>query len=152
MSAQLLIVYHSQSGACARLARSAASGAQQELAVETRLLRAWDADVSDLLACDGLLLVAAENSATLAGTMKDFLDRTFYPSQGAVAAKPVALLVSAGNDGRGAVAQVERIARGYPLKWMAEPQVLRGEVTAEQIRVAEEAGQALATGLAMGIF
>ena len=56
-------------------------GALREDGVVVRLQRAWDAGVEDLLDCDALLLGAAENSGSLAGSMKDFLDRTYYPAQ-----------------------------------------------------------------------
>jgi hypothetical protein len=65
---------------------------------------------------------------------------------------PYALLVSAGNDGRGAVRQAQRILSGYPFPAAAEPLILRGEVTAAHLQASEELGQAFAAGLAMGIF
>ena len=76
---RLVIVYHSQSGASARLAAAAMAGAQSVSEVSAVLYRAWDAGAQEVLAADGLMLVAAENAGALSGTMKDFLDRTFYP-------------------------------------------------------------------------
>ncbi len=76
----LLIVYHSQSGTSAQLARAAWRGAQVEAEIDVSVMRAWDAGTLDLARADGLLLVMAENSGALCGTMKDFLDRTFYPA------------------------------------------------------------------------
>ena len=148
----LLIVYHSQSGASARLAHAAWRGARLEEGVRVRLVRAWDAGVEDLAACGALLLVAAENSGHVSGGMKDFLDRVFYPAIDRNLVLPYALLVSAGNDGRGAVRQVERIASGIPLRRAAESLILRGEVCAEHLRQSRELGQALAAGLEMGIY
>ncbi len=148
----LLLVYHSQSGACARLARAAWRGALAEVETETRVRRAWDAGVEDLAAAAGLLLVTAENSGALSGGTKDFLDRTFYPAIDRGLVLPYALLVSAGNDGRGAVRQAQRILSGYPFAPAAEPLILRGEVTPDHERAASELGQAFAAGLAMGIF
>jgi len=149
---ELLIVYHSQSGTCARLANNAYQGACEEDEVSTRILRAWDADTASVLGSRGLLLVAAENSGTLAGAMKDFLDRTFYPVNDAAHVVPYALLVSAGNDGRGAVNQAARILSGYPLVPATEPVILRGEFCKQHAATAREFGQAFAAGLAMGIF
>jgi hypothetical protein len=148
----LLIAYHSQSGASARLARAAWRGACGEPGVEVTVRRVWDAGVEDLQRAQGLLLVAAENSGSLSGGMKDFLDRTFYPAIARGLVLPYALLVSAGNDGRGAVAQLQRIMSGYPFPAAAEPVILRGEVTAQHLRESEELGAAIAAGLAMGIF
>lgn len=148
----LLIAYHSQSGASAQLARAAWRGALAETGVEVVVRRAWDAGVEDLRRAQGVLLVAAENSAALSGGMKDFLDRTFYPAIAHELVLPYALLVSAGNDGRGAVRQLQRIMSGYPFPPAAEPVILRGEVTEAHLRAAGELGAAFATGLAMGIF
>ncbi len=148
----LLIVYHSQSGSCARLARAAAAGAGSEATVTVVVKRACDAGVEDLAAASALLLVAAENSAALSGGAKDFLDRVFYPAIDRDLVLPYALLVSAGNDGRGAVRQTERILRGIPFTAATEATILRGEVGAQQLAGARELGQALAAGLEMGIF
>ncbi len=148
----LLIVYHTQSGSCARLARAAAAGARCEEGVAVRVRRACDAGVQDLAAADGLLLVAAENSGTLSGGSKEFLDRVFYPAIERGLVLPYALLVSAGNDGRGAVGQAERILRGIPLVEATEASIFRGETRAEHLDAASETGQALAAGLVMGLF
>lgn len=148
----LLIVYHSQSGASAQLARAAWRGARMEEGIDIRVRRVWDAGVADLQRADGLLLVAAENSGALSGGMKDFLDRTFYPAIARGLVMPYAYLASAGNDGRGAVKQLQRIMSGYPFPAAAEPVILRGEVSAAHLRASEELGAAMAAGLAMGIF
>lgn len=152
MSKKLLIVYHSQSGATARLAAAVRHGAMREEGIEVDYLRAWDAGAEELLGCDGLLLGFAENSGALAGAMKDFLDRVYYPLQDCEMIKPCSLFVSAGNDGRGAVTQAQRILRGMPVKEVAEPIICRGPPTAEALTQCEELGQTLAAGLSMGIF
>lgn len=148
----LLLVYHTQSGSCARLARAALRGAGSEEGVEVCVKRAWDADTSDLSQADGLLLVMAENSGSLCGAVKDFLDRTFYPAIDRDLVMPYTLLISAGNDGRGARQQAQRILSGYPLTSAVEPVILRGDVTSQHLRASEELGEAFATGLSMGIF
>ncbi|CAA0118391.1 NAD(P)H dehydrogenase (quinone) [Halioglobus japonicus] len=148
----LLIVYHSQSGTCANLARAAWRGAKLESEVETTVQRAWDADTRQLSQADGVLLVMAENSGALSGTMKDFLDRTFYPAIARGVVVPYALLISAGNDGRGAQRQAQRILSGYPFPAASEPLIVRGAWSEEHQRASEELGQAFAAGLSMGIF
>jgi multimeric flavodoxin WrbA len=152
MMKKLLIVYHSQSGASWQLATAARRGAQLEQGIEVLWRRAWDAGMDDLLTCDGLLLVAAENSASVAGAMKDFLDRTFYPALPQQLNRAYGLVIAAGNDGRGASAQVQRILSGYPMKLVAEPLICRGEITPQHQRDCQELGQALAAGLSLGIY
>ncbi len=148
----LLIVYHSQSGTCARLARAAWHGALAETETQVIVRRAWDAGTLDLQQADGVLLVMAENSGALCGTMKDFLDRTFYPAIQRGLVLPYALLISAGNDGRGAQRQAERILSGYPFPPASEPLILRGEFCAAHEHASTELGQAFAAGVSMGIF
>ena len=148
----LLIVYHSQSGSSAELARAAWSGANCEPGIEARALRAWDAGIGDIQSASGLMLVAAENSATVNGGMKDFLDRTFYPAIAHELVMPYMLLLSAGNDGRGAARQVQRIMSGFPFPAAAEPLILRGEVGDDHRLAARDMGMAFAAGLVMGIF
>lgn len=47
---------------------------------------------------------------------------------------------------------MERIARGYPLRQVAEPVVAVGALTDAHLRACEELGEAMAAGLAFGIF
>ncbi len=148
----LLIVYHSQSGSSAQLARAAWRGAQLEVDIKVSVMRAWDAGTLDLARAHGLLLVMAENSGALSGSMKDFLDRTFYPAIARGLVLPYALLISAGNDGRGAQRQAERILSGYPLPPAAEPVILRGAFCQQHQNACSELGHAFAAGLSMGIF
>ncbi|MEH6634802.1 MAG: NAD(P)H-dependent oxidoreductase [Halioglobus sp.] len=148
----LLIVYHSQSGACAQLARAVWRGAGLESDVVVQVCRAWDAGTDQLAQADGVLLVTAENSGALSGAMKDFLDRTFYPSIERGLVLPYTLVVSAGNDGRGAVRQAQRILSGYPFPPATEPLIVRGDITVDHLHASKELGQAFSAGLAMGIF
>jgi multimeric flavodoxin WrbA len=148
----LLIVYHSQSGTNAQLAEAALRGARQEEGTETRLVRAADADTDDLLWADGVLFGAAENFGYLAGGLTDFLARTFYPAQMQPRSWIYSAFIGTGNDGRGAVRQLQRIALGYPMKEVAEPVIVRGPVDAAALARCEDLGLTLAAGLAMGIF
>jgi multimeric flavodoxin WrbA len=149
---KLLIVYHSQSGATERLAYAAAGGAREEGSVALRVLRAAEAGAADLAWCDALLLATPENFGSVSGGAKEFLDRTFYAASVREANRAYALLVSAGNDGSGAVRQLQRIMQGYPMRQVAEALIVRGEPQAADLARAAELGQALAAGLELGIF
>lgn len=119
--------------------------------IELRALPALQAGVDDLLWANGLLIGTPEHFGYMAGAIKDFFDRTFYPVQGRVEGLPYAVFVSAGNDGTGAVTSIERIALGYRWKQCAEPLILKGDLTAEGLRRCAELGQTLAAGLALGV-
>ncbi|MDO9453255.1 MAG: NAD(P)H-dependent oxidoreductase [Stagnimonas sp.] len=150
---RLLLVFHSQSGRTAQLAQAVAEGAASlRDEVTLRIRRAPEADIEDLLWAEGLLLGTPENFGHLSGLMKDFLDRTYYPAEGKTIGLPWALFVSAGNDGRGAVTALERIALGYQWKKAAEPVIVNGEPDAAGLSRCSDLGQTLAAGLALGLF
>ena len=149
---RLLIVYHTQSGSTERLAYAAADGAGREAGVESRLLRAMEAGAADLRWCEGLLLASPENFGYLSGGMKDFLDRSYYAVLEEQLNRACALIISAGNDGEGALRQLRRILSGYPMREVAEPVIVRGEPDAAALQRASDLGQVLAAGLDLGIF
>lgn len=148
----LLVVWHSQSGHTEALVRAACAGARQEIGVELRERRALQATLDDLLWAEALLLATPENFGYMSGATKDFLDRTYYPAQGRVDGLPYALLISADNDGRGAVSAIERIALGYRWKAVTEPLIVRGPPDDSALAAASELGAGLAAGLVSGVF
>ena len=118
--------------------------------VEVTCRPALAAGLDDLLAADGLIVATPENFGYLSGAVKDFLDRTYYPAEGKVDGLPYLMLVSAGNDGSGAVRALERIATGYRWKPVAEALIVRGEPDPAALAEARERGALLAAGLALG--
>lgn len=149
---KLLIVFQSQSGSTALLAQAVARGAAREADIDVRLRHALDADMEDLAWCDGLLIGTPENFGYLSGLIKDFFDRTYYAALEAQLQRPYALFISAGNDGSGAQRQAERILQGLPWRKIAEPVIVRGPAQQADLAPCEELGQAMAAGLALGIF
>lgn len=121
-------------------------------AIDVRTLPALEADANDLLWAHALLIGTPEHFGYMSGAVKDFMDRTFYPVEGKVDGLPYAVFVSASNDGSGAVSSIERIALGYKWKRIAEPVIVRGEITDAELQRCAELGQTMAAGLALGIF
>jgi len=160
----LLIVHHSMTGGTAQLAQAALRGAGGEPGVVARLLKAPQAGPDDVLAADGYLFATPENLAAIAGMMKDFFDRCYYPVLGRIEGRPYATVVCAGSDGQNAVRQVERIATGWRLKPVAPALIVithaqtperilaPKQIAAADLQQAEELGAALAAGLALGVF
>ncbi len=150
----LLIVYHSQTGNNARLAQAVLRGAQQEVEVEVRLLRAFDAGIADLLWADAVIFGSPENFGYLSGGLTDFFARTYYPylDQTASQGLPYAMFSSTGNDGAGALRQLRRIVTGYRMREVAEPIIVLGEITDADVQRCEDLGLAVAAGVALGIF
>jgi len=148
----LLIVWHTRGVKTTQLVEAVAKGAATEQGVQVRMLRCADAGPQDVLDADALVLGTPENFGSMSGMMKDFLERIFYECEGKVAGRPWALLVSAGQDGAGAISSVERIVTGLRLKKVQEPILALKEVTPETLAKCEELGAALAAGLALGVY
>lgn len=160
----LLIVYHSLTGGTRQMAEAAARGASGEPDVDVRLLTAPEADGNDALAADGYIFATPENLAALAGKMKDFFDRTYYPVLDRINGRPYASLICAGSDGENAARQIARIATGWRLRAIAEPLIVCTHAQTPEAILAPkyiapadidrctELGAAFAAGLAGGIF
>ncbi len=160
----LLIVYHSQTGGTRQMAEAAARGAASEAGVRMRLLIAAETHPADVLAADGYIFATPENLASMAGMMKDFFDRCYYPVYDRVNGRPYATLICAGTDGANAARQIERIATGWRLRPVAPPLIICTHAQTPAAILApkligpadlarcEEAGATLAAGLAMGVF
>ena len=160
----LLIVFHSWTGGTRQMAEAAASGAGEEAGVCVRLIHASDATAADVLTADGYIFATPENLAAMAGRMKDFFDRAYYPALDCINGRPYATLVCAGSDGQNAVRQIARIAKGWRLRQVADPVVVctraqtqaailaPKQLDASQLLACREIGAGLAAGLAAGIF
>ena len=160
----LLIVFHSLTGGTHQMAEAARLGAATEPSVRVRLVAAPEAAADDLLRADGYLFATPENLAAVAGRMKDFFDRTYYPALDRINGRPYASLICAGSDGENAARQIARIATGWRLRAVAPPLVVCTRAqTPEAILAAktiasgdldrcQELGATLAAGLAAGIF
>jgi multimeric flavodoxin WrbA len=160
----LLIVYHTRTGGTEQMAKAAARGAAAESGVNVRLVTAAAAEADDVLGADGYIFATPENLASMAGMMKEFFDRTYYPALDRINGRPYALLVCAGSDGTNVVRQVTRIVTGWRLREVADPiiactyaqtpeKILAPKhIDADALRQCADLGATLASGLAMGIF
>ena len=162
---RLLIVYHSLTGGTEQLVTAAAGGARREAPdVDVRVLTAPQAGPEDVLAADAYVFATPENLAAIAGLMKDFFDRCYYPVLGRIEGRPYATLICAGSDGSNAARQVERICTGWRLKAGApalivcthaqtpEDILAPKQIPADELKRADELGAALAAGVAIGVF
>ncbi|ADU99325.1 flavodoxin family protein [Alicycliphilus denitrificans] len=160
----LLIVYHSLTGGTRQMAEAAQAGAAAEPAVAVRLLHAAQAGPDDVLAAQGYLFATPENLAAMSGQLKDFFDRCYYPVLDRINGRPYASLICAGSDGQNAARQIARIATGWRLKEVAEPLIVcthaqtpeailaPKQIGADELERCHALGEALAAGLALGVF
>ena len=160
----LLIVYHSLTGGTRQMAEAARAGAVAEAGCAVRLLHAAQAGPGDVLAADGYVFATPENLAAMSGQLKDFFDRSYYAVLDQVNGRPYASLVCAGSDGSNAARQIARIATGWRLKAVAEPLIVcthaqtpeailaSKKIGDEDLAQCRALGEALAAGLALGVF
>ncbi|MES2493789.1 MAG: NAD(P)H-dependent oxidoreductase [Pseudomonadota bacterium] len=163
----LLIVWHSRTGAAKSLAHAAFEGAaaQDDAARPSAvILPAAEVTPERFLAAAGYLFVCPENLGSMTGAMKEMFDCCYYPLLGRIEGRAFATIVTAGSDGHGAQAQVERIVTGWRLRRVAEPWIVNlsaqtpeailasKEVRAAELAKARDLGYSLAEGLALGIF
>jgi multimeric flavodoxin WrbA len=151
---RLLIVSHTPSDNTVAMTDAVVRGASHPdvSGVDVRCLRPADAGPDDVLAADGVILGTTENFGYMSGMLKDFLERIYYPCLDETGALPYCLFVKAGNDGRGAVASMERIITGLTWKAVQQPLICRGDYTERCEHEAEELGMTMAAGLEAGIF
>lgn len=159
---KLLIVYHSLTDGTRQMADAAHAAARKEC--DTTILTAARAGPDDLLSHDGYLFAAPENLAAIAGVMKDFFDRSYYPVLGRIEGRPYAQMVCAGSDGENAARQTARIATGWRLREVQPPLIICTQAQSAQAILAEKTipesdlalcrdlGAALGAGLSMGAF
>ena len=162
---RLLIVYHSLTGGTEQLVTAATGGARREAPdVDVRVLTAPQAGPEDVLAADAYLFATPENLAAIAGLMKDFFDRCYYPVLGRIEGRPYATLICAGSDGSNAARQAARIATGWRLRAVAAPLIVCTHaqtpaailapkvIDAAEIARCEELGATIAAGMAIGMY
>lgn len=156
---RLLVVWHTQFGGTGQMAAAAIDGARSVDSIHTVDLRAHEAGVDDVLAADALLIGCSENFGGMAGMIKDFLERIYYPCEGKLEGRAWSHFVCCGNDGSGAIVGLERVAKGLHLRKVHPGVLWRGGCTdaaqlvpGEVLAQCRELGATLAAGLAEGLW
>ena len=140
---RVLVVFHSQSGNTKAAAEAVAEGVDAVAGAQAVIKEALGAGEEDLLACDAVALGTPDYFSYMAGGLKDFFDRTFYPTQGAVTGKPCGLFVTHGGGGR-AVESVKDISRSFKFEIVGEPVLVKDAPDAQAREQLAALGRALA--------
>jgi multimeric flavodoxin WrbA len=117
---KILIVYHSMGGNTKAAAELVAQGARALEGTRVQVKEGLKAGVNDLLSCDGIAVGTPDYFSYMAGGLKDFFDRTCYPTEGHVTGKPCAIFVTHGGGGK-AVQSVEKLCRRFKFKLVVPP-------------------------------
>lgn len=150
----LLIVSHCPSPNTRALTDAVVRGATSDeiTGVEARCLAPLDAGPEDVLRADGIIIGSTENFGYMAGRVKDFFERIYYPCLEETRGLPYALFIKGGSDGTGARKSIEHIITGLSWRAVQDPLVMAGKYREEWLQPCEELGMAFAAGLEAGIF
>jgi len=139
---KVLVVYCSMSGNTKAAAEAVAEGAAS--AGAEVVLKNWsDAGPEDLLACDAVAVGSYDAFSYMGGGLKDFFDRSFHPTQGAVTGKPYVAFLTHGGGGR-AMGSLESVANSFKLKKAADPVSVKGAPDAAAVASLKALGAELA--------
>jgi len=140
--AKVLVVYHTQTGNTEKLAFAVKEGIES-CGIYVILKKVSEAGLEDLLSSDGYCFGTPDYFSYMAGTLKDFFDRTYYPSEGKIANRSYVCFVSHGGGGK-AVSSLEKMAERFKLKQVAKPLLVEGKPGKEDLEKAKELGKKLA--------
>ncbi|MGQ9662205.1 MAG: flavodoxin family protein [Kiritimatiellia bacterium] len=138
----VLIVYHSLSGNTKAAAEAVADGARKAGA-KVVLKDGLEAGTEDLLGCDALAVGSPDYFSYMAGAVKDFFDRTFYPTQGQVTGKPCGIFVTHGGGGK-AVESLKRICTSFKFNLISAPVLVENRPNQAAIEKLKALGKMLA--------
>ena len=150
----LLVIAHAPSPNTLAMREALVTGAQKEDSSVSILVQSpSDTCADDMLKARAYIMLTTENLGYMAGAMKDFFDRTYYDLVDVTSGRSYALAIRAGYDGTGTRRAVERIV-GAGLGWSAvqHPLVCRGQWDDKWLDDCARLGQAMAAGLALGIY
>ncbi len=142
--ARVLVVYHSLGGNTRKMAEAVADGARSVAGTEVTVKTGLEAGIDDLLACDAIALGSPDYFGYMAGGLKDFLDRTYYPSQGKVAGKPAVAFGSAGGPSDVILRCLDSALGWFKFRKVADDVGASGGVAAGVIVECKELGRKLA--------
>ena len=143
--AKVLVVYHTQTGNTEKLALAIKEGIESS-GIDAILKKAPEATLEDLLSSDGYCFGTPDYFSYMAGALKDFFDRTYYPSQGKITNRPCVCFVSHGGGGK-AVGSLEKMEEWFKLKQITEPLLVKSKPEKADLEKAKELGRKLAKAI-----
>lgn len=150
----LLLVAYAPSPNTQRIIEACQQGFQESASTQVhfKILSAPDAQATDIIDADAIILFTPENLAYMSGMMKDFFDRNYYPCLELTQAKPCTAIIRAGQGGGdGTHNALKSITTGLRWRWVQEPLMLRGDWQDSFLVQAQELTMAMAVALDGGM-
>ena len=126
----------------ALMAAEAVAEGARAAGAQVALKTGQEAQPDDLARCGAVAFGSYDAFGYMGGTLKDFFDRAFYPTQSTVAGKPYAAFVTHGGGGK-AMASIESVAQSFKLKKVVDPVVVKGRPTGQAILDLQALGKKL---------
>ena len=123
--ASVLIVFHSLGGNTKAAADAVKEGAAGVPGIDVEVKSGLKAGPDDLLACDAIAVGSPDFFSYMAGGLKDFFDRSFYPTQNQVNELPCGIFVSHGGGGKPAAKSIEEMCKTFKFKLLGDPILVR---------------------------
>ena len=144
----ILIIFHSQNGTVEEMAHEVKKGVEKTKGHSVKFKKAQDATWQDLKEADGVAIGTPDYFDYMAGTVKDFFDRTFYLSQSKikgslVADIPCVFFASGGTGGMPAVESLKHIAQAFQFK-IIDYVAVKNKLLPEHLLKCEALGEKLA--------
>ncbi|MFC1452436.1 flavodoxin domain-containing protein [Verrucomicrobiota bacterium] len=139
---KVLVVYCSMSGNTKAAAEAVVAGAK-EAGARVTMKTGSEAQPEDLRECDALALGSYDAFSYMGGGLKDFFDRSLYPTQGEVTGKPYAAFVTHGGGGK-AIQSIESVAQSFKFKQIADSILVKGKPEGQAIADLKALGARLA--------
>lgn len=151
---KILVIFHSQTGNTEKLASAVKKGIEDTEDAIALFKKAQETNADHLRQSHAVIICSPEYFGYMAGAIKDLFDRTYeeLKDDKKIFKKPYAIVISAGNDGTGALNSIERILRGFKFKMVQHPIISKGTVTEEVLDRCYELGRTVAEGVKAGIF
>lgn len=149
----LLIVFHSPSENTQLMSDAMLKAAKKHQNEDLNIIlkTPFDADASDVLTCDAIILGTTENLAYMSGALKDFFDRIYYPCLELKQGLPVAVVIRAGHDGTGTKIALETILTGLKWRWVQAPLICKGVWQEAFLKDVSELSEGMAVAVQQGI-
>ncbi len=133
---KILIIYHSTGGIVAEMAHAVKEGIEKIDGFKVIIKKANQANQQDLKEALGVAIGTPDYFDYMAGTVKDFFDRTFYNVQSKIRGSlinniPCIFFVSGGTGGKPALESLQKISLAFKFKVI--DYVLCGDHLTEEI-------------------
>jgi len=139
---KVLVLYCSMSGNTKAAAEVIAEGAQSAGA-QVKVKNCSNVQPKDLLECQAVAMGSYDAFGYMGGGLKDFFDRTFYPTQNQVTDKPYVAFLTHGGGGK-AIQSIESLAQSFKFKKVADPVLVKGKPEGQAINDLNALGAKLA--------